>query len=118
MGKPLFPLRDFDQQVRFEAEDTTTRNALNEVVGGWATAFTAWARVRPVTQRDDTAADTPLATATYLFTLQACCQSPAAVAKMRAVWCGQVFWVVGEPLWLDGRRYMQVRVTSQKVNDV
>lgn len=118
MGKPMFPLRDFDQRVRFEREDTTTRNALNEPVGGWVSAFTAWGRVRPVRQGDDTAADQPLATASYIITLQACCQRPADVAKMRVLWGDEEYSVVGEPLWLDGRRYLQVRVMSQKVNDV
>ena len=118
MARPMFPMRDFDQQLSFEAKDTTTRNELNEAVGGWQVAFKAWARVRPVTQRDDTAADTPLATGTYLFTLRGCCHQPAAVAQMRVQWGGITYYVIGEPLWLDSRRYLQVRATSQKVNDV
>jgi head-tail adaptor len=118
MGKPMFPIRDFDQMVRFEGEDKHPRNALNEAVGGWRAVFSAWARVRSVRQTDDTAADTPLATASYIFTLRACCHKPAEVAKMRVVWGGDTYYVVGEPLWLDGRRYLQVRVISQKVNDV
>lgn len=112
----MFPIADFNQRISFERENTE-RNALNESVGGWLEAFKAWARVRPVSQRDHTGADQPHAVATYIFTVRRCCTDLAALATMRVRWDGGTYYVTGEPLKLDNGRFLQIRATSQKVTD-
>ena len=115
----LYPATEFSQRIALHSL-TNARNELGEQVGTWAEAARAWARVRPVTGKDETAADAPMATATYRFTIRACTAlTPAALASMRVVWGGQTYYVVGEPLRIDGPRgYLQITATSQKVNDV
>jgi SPP1 family predicted phage head-tail adaptor len=99
---------------------SSTRNALGELVNTWATVKSCWAQVRPVTQRDEQAADLTLATGTYRFTVRACEDlAPQAVAAMRVQWAGQNYYPVGEPLRLYGAKgLLQITATSQKVNDV
>ncbi len=114
----MFPIKEFNQRLSFERENTE-RNALNELTGGWSEAFKAWARVRPVSQRDHMGADQPHAVAAYIFTIRRCMDADlAALSAMRLRWDGGVYYVSGEPLKLDNGRYLQIRATSQKVTDV
>jgi SPP1 family predicted phage head-tail adaptor len=114
----MFPLKEFDQRLTFQRE-STERNVLNEPVGGWVEAFKVWGRVRPLSQRDDMGADQPHAVATYVVTTRKCCAADlSALSSMRVLWTGGAYYISGEPIKIDGGRYLQLRMTSQRINDV
>jgi len=113
----MFTIGEFDQRITLERL-TTSANELNEPVGAWEEAMRAWARVRPVSQRDMVEADHPWSSGTYIFTIRRCGSFSAQdIMTMRIDWRGDLYEVIGEPLWLDGRRYLQIRASSWKGGD-
>lgn len=114
----MFPIGDFDQRITLQKQGAGV-NELNERTLNWSEAFKAWARVRPVSQRDLVAADQPHALGSYMFTIRASkTTAQADWAAMRVQWQGGAYYVSGEPLKLDNGQYLQVRAISQKINDV
>ncbi len=113
----MFTIGEFDQRITLERL-TTAPNELNEPVGTWEEAAKAWARVRPVSQRDMVEADHPWSAATYIFTVRGCgALIPQAIMTMRLNWRGDLYEVIGEPLWLDSRKYLQIRASTWKGAD-
>lgn len=113
----MFTIGEFDQRITLERLSAAP-NELNEPVGAWQEAARAWARVRPVSQRDMVEAEHPWSTATYIFTIRRCTSAIVQeIMAMRINWKGDLFQVVGEPLWLDSKRYLQIRATSWRGSD-
>lgn len=111
---------ELNQRLVFEKPSTAV-NDLNEPVGGWVEDFRAWAKVRPVRARDLVEADHPWASGTYNFTVRCCCNTNAltATSGQRILWGGKHYYVVGEPMRLDGPQgFVMITATSVKVNDV
>lgn len=116
----LIKLKEMDQLVVFEAPSTEV-NDLNEPVGGWVQLFRAWAKVRPVKASDLVAADHPWGLGAYNFTIRqtSCAASLSATGGQRLMWGGKAYYLVGEPMRLNGANgYLMIRATSVKVNDV
>lgn len=113
----MFQIGEFNQRISVQ-EQGSGINELNERTASWSDAFAAWARVRPVSQRDEVGADQPHAVGSYIFTIRSHSGLPVGIERMRVVWKGGTYYVSGEPIKLDGCCYLQIRATSQKVNDV
>lgn len=100
---------------------STAVNDLNESTGEWVEDFRAWAKVRPVRARDVVEADHPWSSGTYTFIMRACAATNTltATSGQRIEWGGKHYYVVGEPMRLDGPRgFVMITATSVKVNDV
>lgn len=111
---------ELNQRLVFEKPSTAV-NELNERVVGWVEDFRAWAKVRPVRPRDLVEADHPWSAGTYTFTVRCCCSTNALMATsgQRILWGGKHYYMVGEPMHLDGPRgFVMITATSVKLNDV
>lgn len=111
---------ELNQRVVVQKPSTAV-NELNEPTNEWVEDFRAWAKVRPVRPRDLIEADHHWASGTYTFVMRACSAANAlsATSGQRILWSDKHYYVVGEPMRLDGPRgFVMITATSVKVNDV
>lgn len=116
----LIQAGELNERITIESLTSTT-NDFNEPVGEWATAFKAWAKVRPVASRDLIAADRPLGEVVYNFILRSSSNTRTITATSghRIAWGGAHYYIVGAPMSLDSLRgFIMFKGSSAKVNDV
>lgn len=108
----LFPAGEFNQRIQLEAE-SAARSALNEPVGAWTVKRRLWARVRPVNQRELAGADQASPSASYLFVVRnSAALKDATLSAQRIRWQDDLYYIIGQPLKLDGGLYLQILAAS------